>query len=106
MSRAEARDPGLQPERTRLAWRRTTLSFTVVAVLAARQVVHREDVTSDDLVALALSVLVWLGFLLVAHWRIGAMSTGRPPGAMPAGQAVGATLCTLALAAFGVAIVW
>ncbi|WP_309246927.1 DUF202 domain-containing protein, partial [Streptomyces somaliensis] len=34
------RDPGLQPERTRLAWRRTTLSCTVAAVLAARQTVH------------------------------------------------------------------
>ncbi|MFD7441119.1 DUF202 domain-containing protein [Streptomyces sp. NPDC059909] len=106
MSTAEPRDPGLQPERTRLAWRRTTLSFTVVAVLAARQVVHHEDVSAGDVVALALSALVWLGFLSVAHRRIGAMAAERPPGAMPLGQAIAATLCALALAAFAVAIVW
>lgn len=100
------RDPGLQPERTRLAWRRTTLSFTVVAVLAARQVVHHARVAPGDLVALALSVLVWLGFLAVAHRRIEAMATRRPPGAMDGRQALTAVLCTLALAAFAVTIVW
>ncbi|MER6995979.1 DUF202 domain-containing protein [Streptomyces sp. NPDC000410] len=106
MSGAEARDPGLQPERTRLAWRRTTLAFTVVAVLAVRQVVHREEITGDDVVAIALSTLVWLAFLSVAHRRIVAMESTTPPGVMPFGQAVAATLCTLALAAFAVAIVW
>ncbi|MGW7366598.1 DUF202 domain-containing protein [Streptomyces sp. NPDC054841] len=101
-----ARDPGLQPERTRLAWRRTTLSFTVVAVLAARQVVRHDEISGGDVVAFALSALVWLAFLSVAHRRIGVMAAGRPPGAMPLGQALAATLCTLALAAFAVTIVW
>ncbi|GFH37079.1 DUF202 domain-containing protein [Streptomyces pacificus] len=100
------RDPGLQPERTRLAWRRTTLAFTVAAVFAVRQVVRHGSATAGDVAAFALSAVVWLGFLAVAHRRIRAMAPPRPPAAMPFVQAAAATTCTLALAGFAVAIVW
>ncbi|WP_330176591.1 DUF202 domain-containing protein [Streptomyces sp. NBC_01498] len=98
----DARDPGLQPERTRLAWRRTTLTYTVVAVLAGRQVV-RGGVTATGVVAAVLSGLVWLAFLWVAHRRIGALGASRPgPLGVRAGAA--AALCVLGLVAFGLTV--
>lgn len=95
---APERDPGLQPERTRLAWRRTTLACTVVAVLAARQT------TGDAWPAVGLSVAAWLVFLAVAHRRMRAMDAARPP-ALSLRGAVATVGCVLALAAFAVAIV-
>ncbi|MFJ8648082.1 DUF202 domain-containing protein [Streptomyces sp. NPDC093546] len=99
----EVRDPGLQPERTRLAWRRTTLSATVAAVLAAKQAVH-DEITAGGLVGAALSLLVWLAFLGVAHRRMRALGAVRPPSLAPRG-ALAAVACTVALAAFAVAVV-
>ncbi|MER5310450.1 DUF202 domain-containing protein [Streptomyces sp. NPDC002773] len=101
---AEVRDPGLQPERTRLAWRRTTLSCTVVAVLAVKLAVHG-DVTAVGLTGLALSALVWIGFLAVAHRRIRSLSAARPRALSHRG-ALFATACTIALAVFGAAMIW
>ncbi|MFG3349792.1 DUF202 domain-containing protein [Streptomyces sp. NPDC048018] len=100
---AAVRDPGLQPERTRLAWRRTTLSCTVAAVLAAKQAIH-DGVTATALVAACLSALVWIGFLAVAHRRIQALDTPRP-GPLSHRGALLAALCTVAFAGFAVAVV-
>ncbi|MCB5169724.1 DUF202 domain-containing protein [Streptomyces bambusae] len=97
-----ARDPGLQPERTRLAWRRTTLACTVVAALAVRQAV-RGPATPLHLSAVALTALLWLAFLRTAHHRIADLAAPRPPGLAPR-SALGAALFTVALAGMAVAL--
>ncbi|GAB2947040.1 MULTISPECIES: DUF202 domain-containing protein [unclassified Streptomyces] len=104
MTAAADRDPGLQPERTRLAWRRTTLTATVVALLAGRQALH-SGATPAALVAVALSALAWLGFLTVAHRRVTVLGVARPEQLAPRG-ALTAALCTVALAVFAAAMLF
>ncbi|MFF8297838.1 DUF202 domain-containing protein [Streptomyces globisporus] len=101
---AADRDPGLQPERTRLAWRRTTLTATVVALLAGRQALH-SGAAPVALVAVALSALAWLGFLRVAHRRVTALGVARPE-QFAARGALAAALCTVALAVFAAAMLF
>ncbi|MFC8534101.1 DUF202 domain-containing protein [Streptomyces sp. NPDC057249] len=101
---AEERDPGLQPERTRLAWRRTTLSCTVAAVLAVKQALHG-GATGAGVIALSLSTLAWLGFLLVANRRVQSMGGARPRPLTAAG-AMTAAACTVALAVFAAAMLF
>ncbi|WP_413798470.1 DUF202 domain-containing protein [Streptomyces iranensis] len=100
-TRDRDRDPGLQPERTRLAWRRTTLACAVAASLAGRQTLH-SGIDPAPLVILALVVLAWLAFLALAHHRIRAMHAPRPPALSPRAAAA-AVACTVALAALGAA---
>ncbi|MCX4968406.1 DUF202 domain-containing protein [Streptomyces sp. NBC_00654] len=98
------RDPGLQPERTRLAWRRTTLSCTVVALLAGRQALHG-GATPGAVAAVALSALAWLGFLRVAHRRVLGMHVARPQ-PLSSRHALTAAVCTVALAVFAAAMLF
>ncbi|WP_406214725.1 DUF202 domain-containing protein [Streptomyces canus] len=106
MSEAAAaeRDPGLQPERTRLAWRRTTLSGTVSAVLAVKTALHGGP-TPATLVACALCCVLWLGFLSLAHYRIRALTSSDTPRALTPRHVTVAVLCTVAMAACGAALV-
>ncbi|MFJ6757826.1 MULTISPECIES: DUF202 domain-containing protein [unclassified Streptomyces] len=97
------RDAGLQPERTRLAWRRTTLAASVVAVLALRQAL-RGSGAPVEVAGAAVIALVWLLFLWVAHRRIRALAADRPRGLSPR-AALAAAGCTLALALVAVAVI-
>ncbi|MFI5985569.1 DUF202 domain-containing protein [Streptomyces sp. NPDC051555] len=100
---AAVRDPGLQPERTRMAWRRTTLSVSAAAVLGVRQVLHGPG-TPVAVAATVLIVLVWLAFLRAAHRRMAELATRRPPGLAPR-AALAVTLWTVALAVFAMALI-
>ncbi|MGI5256928.1 DUF202 domain-containing protein [Streptomyces angustmyceticus] len=100
---APDRDPGLQPERTRLAWRRTTLSATAVAVLAARQLLRSAAPGAAEVALTVLTGLLWTGFVALAHRRMRAMATGRPPG-LSARTALLLGGCTAALALCGAVI--
>ncbi|MFD9303639.1 DUF202 domain-containing protein [Streptomyces sp. NPDC060048] len=98
------RDAGLQPERTRLAWRRTTLTCSVTAVLALRQTLHGAG-SLVEVVGIAVIALVWLAFLGVAHRRTGELAAARPAGLAPR-AALAATACTVALAVFAMALIF
>jgi hypothetical protein len=91
--------PGLQAERTRLAWRRTTLSATIVLLLAGSRAVTG-GARPLALVAIAVMALLWLAFLAIAHRRITAIGAGAPRAA-PALVA----LLAAALALIGILLV-
>jgi uncharacterized membrane protein YidH (DUF202 family) len=74
----DAGPPTLVIERTRLAWRRTTLALTVVALVAIRAAITAIDPVS--LLALAGVGAGWLAVLLVGHRRITQLSHGSTVG--------------------------
>lgn len=99
------RDPGLQPERTRLAWRRTTLSGTVAALLAMKTALHG-GISAAGIIVCALCCGLWLAFLLIAHHRIRALSATSSPAALTPRHATAGALLTVALAVCGAALLF
>ncbi|HEY8979890.1 MAG TPA: DUF202 domain-containing protein [Streptomyces sp.] len=91
------RDPGLQPERTRLAWRRTTLAGTVVAVLAMKTALHG-GLSPAGVAVCAVCGGLWLALLTVAHRRIVTLASAHQPPVLSPRLAAAAVLCTIATA--------
>lgn len=70
-------DPETQPERTRLAWRRTTLAFAVLVLLTWRGAVTRGSPLG--VLAAGLVTGVWVAFIGTAHRRVRLLGGRRPP---------------------------
>jgi uncharacterized membrane protein YidH (DUF202 family) len=104
------RDPGRQPERTRLAWRRTMLAATVVVLLAVRLGVPDAGLDpqpgpagATQLLATSGVLLAWLALLAVSGRRIAAMAAAEPG---PAGRTVRlVAVATLGLVGLGLVLV-
>jgi hypothetical protein len=93
-------DPGLQPERTRLAWRRTVPAMGVVAVLLVRMAFL---LGPGGALPAAAALAGWVACVAVAYRRGGRITAGKP-------AATDRTLVVLAMitagyAALGVALV-
>lgn len=102
--RPDGPEPVLQPELTRLAWRRTTLGAAVIVLVAGTSVlVHQAPLAT--LALLAPAALAWAGVLIVAYRRGTALS--RQPVAADGTAPLQLTMLAvvLALCAGGAALV-
>jgi uncharacterized membrane protein YidH (DUF202 family) len=83
---------GASAERTRLAWRRTTLASTAVTLLTIR-LAARESATPLHVVAIVAGVVGWIALMVITQRRIRAMAADEP---RRVGRALPATALVIA----------
>jgi uncharacterized membrane protein YidH (DUF202 family) len=96
-------DPGLQPERTELAWQRTMISFVAAALLLTRWAGRFGGLV----VAMVGLACVGAGYVLLqTHRRTRLIAPTFPGRPVPVAihQVLAVTVLTLALGALGLAI--
>ncbi|GIG71245.1 DUF202 domain-containing protein [Phytomonospora endophytica] len=93
---------GLAAERTRLAWRRTVLSFSVAIVLFCKPA-FTGVVRRADIVIIAVTALLWVLATIAGHRRIVDMDD-EAPAAMRPRTAYALAGLVLLLAVAGLAI--
>ena len=95
-------DPGASAERTRLAWRRTGMSATVVALLVARPA-FTPGATADVFLVAAAAMAGWAALIALAYRRARGLNA-RPP--RPGQRTITAyAAMTVAFAVLGTALV-
>ncbi|WP_407343355.1 DUF202 domain-containing protein [Pengzhenrongella phosphoraccumulans] len=77
-------DPGLQPERTALAWRRTSLALGTASLLAVRVLGEFFGTWAAMTAGFGVLAAVWITFL--AHRRHGVVLSALTSRASPEGQ--------------------
>ncbi|HZN97261.1 MAG TPA: DUF202 domain-containing protein [Gemmatimonadales bacterium] len=95
-----ATDPSGAPERTRLSWRRTSLTLTAAAILLLRLALQHPNRALAIIVS-ALTALAWVMALMLIHSRVRAL----PATLTSAGPLVLTTLGCLFLGVLGVVLI-
>ncbi|MEY8566531.1 DUF202 domain-containing protein [Corynebacteriaceae bacterium 7-707] len=97
-------DPGLQPERTSMAWARTSLAYLVAAAVTLRWVPQHGTAVAAVSVGL---VLVALGIHAGqrSRYRVAAHGVARNRVCTSAGAVLALTACTVALGLLSVLLV-